>query len=223
MIAIVNYNMGNLGSVYNAFEKIGAKAVIESDADKLASYDKLILPGVGAFGDAMEHLQKSGLDEAIKDYAKSGKLVMGTCLGMQLLFESSQEFGESRGLGLIEGDIVAFDKSRFDNPELKIPHMGWNEMFTKGLTSNVLSQSDETFVGLTLKENKIFDGLPEEFYLYFVHSYHVECDDKYTIGKTQYGYEFVSAVNKDNIYGFQPHPEKSHNVGLKILENFVKL
>ena len=203
MIAIVNYNMGNLGSVYNAFEKIGAKAVIESDAEKLASYDKLILPGVGAFGDAMEHLNKSGLAQAIKDFAKSGKLVMGTCLGMQLLFESSQEFGEHKGLGLIEGKVVPFDKSKFDNPNLKVPHMGWNEMFTK--------------------DNKIFDGMPDEFYLYFVHSYHVECDEKYAIGKTQYGYEFVSAVNKDNIYGFQPHPEKSHNVGLKILENFVKM
>ena len=208
MIAIVNYNMGNLGSVYNAFEKIGEKAVIESRAERLKDYDKLILPGVGAFGDAMEHLNKSGLDEAIKDFVKSGKLLMGTCLGMQLLFESSQEFGESRGLGLIEGKVVAFDKSRFDNLELKVPHMGWNEMFTKGLTS---------------KKNKLFDGLSEEFYLYFVHSYHVECDDKYAIGKTQYGYEFVSAVNKENIYGFQSHPEKSHNVGLKILENFVKM
>jgi len=208
MIAIVNYNMGNLGSVYNAFEKIGEKAVIESRAERLKDYDKLILPGVGAFGDAMEHLESSGLKDAMIDFAKSGKLIMGTCLGMQLLFESSQEFGESRGLGLIEGKVVAFDKSRFDNLELKVPHMGWNEMFTKGLTS---------------KKNKLFDGLSEEFYLYFVHSYHVECDDKYAIGKTQYGYEFVSAVNKENIYGFQPHPEKSHNVGLKILENFVKM
>ena len=211
MIAIVNYNMGNLGSVYNAFEKIGAKAVIESRAERLKDYDKLILPGVGAFGDAMEHLESSGLKDAMIDFAKSGKLIMGTCLGMQLLFESSQEFGESRGLGLIEGKVVAFDKSRFDNPELKVPHMGWNEMFTKSLTLKML------------KKNKIFDGLPDDFYLYFVHSYHVECDDKYAIGKTQYGYEFVSAVNKENIYGFQPHPEKSHNVGLKILENFVKM
>ncbi len=212
MIAIVNYNMGNLGSVYNAFEKIGAKAVIESDANKLSSYDKLILPGVGAFGDAMEHLNKSGLAEAIKDFAKSGKLIMGTCLGMQLLFESSQEFGEHKGLGLIEGKVVPFDKSRFDNPELKVPHMGWNEMFTQKIKNEKLKV-----------KNKIFDGLADEFYLYFVHSYHVECDDKYAIGKTQYGYEFVSAVNKENIYGFQPHPEKSHNVGLKILDNFVKL
>ena len=238
MIAIVNYNMGNLGSVYNAFEKIGAKAVIESNPDKLKEYDKLILPGVGAFGDAMEHLNKSGLKEAILDFAKSGKFVMGTCLGMQLLFESSQEFGKHEGLGLIEGKVVPFDKSKFDNPNLKVPHMGWNEMFTinKGLTPNVLSQSDETFAGLTIKnmsrsdetfggltQNKIFKDMPDEFYLYFVHSYHVECDEKYAIGKTIYGYEFVSAVNKDNIYGFQPHPEKSHNVGLKILENFVKM
>ena len=204
MIAIVNYNMGNLGSVYNAFLKVGANAKIESDPNKLKDYDKLILPGVGAFGDAMEHLNSSGLKEAIKEFAKSGKYIMGTCLGMQLLFNSSQEFGLSKGLGLIPGEVVAFNKEKFDNKELKIPHMGWNELFTQ-------------------KDDAIFNGLDREFYLYFVHSYHVVCDDKYALGKTKYGYEFVSAVKKDNIYGFQPHPEKSHNNGLKILKNFVNL
>ncbi len=204
MIAIVNYNMGNLGSVYNAFLKVGANAKIESDPNKLKDYDKLILPGVGAFGDAMEHLNSSGLKEAIKEFAKSGKYIMGTCLGMQLLFNSSQEFGLSKGLGLIPGEVVAFNKEKFDNKELKIPHMGWNELFTQ-------------------KDDAIFNGLDREFYLYFVHSYHVVCDDKYALGKTKYGYEFVSAVKKDNIYGFQPHPEKSHDNGLKILKNFVNL
>jgi glutamine amidotransferase len=204
MIAIVNYNMGNLGSVQNAFDKIGAKAKIESNPERLKEYDKLVLPGVGAFGDAMTHLKEVGLDEAILDFAKSGKYVMGTCLGMQLLFDKSQEFGANEGLGLIEGEVVAFDKEKFDNKELKVPHMGWNEMFVQ-------------------KEDAIFNGLPKDFYLYFVHSYHVVCNDKYALGKTLYGYEFVSAVKKDNIYGFQPHPEKSHNKGLKILENFVGL
>ena len=204
MIAIVNYNMGNLGSVQNAFDKIGAKAKIENNPDRLKEYDKLVLPGVGAFGDAMAHLKEVGLDEAIKEYAKSGKYVMGTCLGMQLLFDKSQEFGANEGLGLIEGEVVAFDKEKFDNKELKVPHMGWNEMFIQ-------------------KEDTIFNGLPKDFYLYFVHSYHVVCNDKYALGKTLYGYEFVSAVKKDNIYGFQPHPEKSHDKGLKILENFVSL
>jgi len=204
MIAIVNYNMGNLGSVKNAFDKVGTKAEIVSDAEKLKSYDKLILPGVGAFGDAMEHLNSSGLSDAIKEYAKSGKYIMGTCLGMQLLFNSSEEFGANEGLGLIEGKVAAFDKAKFDNQNLKVPHMGWNELFTQ-------------------REDKIFAKLPKEFYLYFVHSYHAICDDSFAIGKTKYGYEFVSAVNKENIYGFQPHPEKSHNQGLQIIENFANL
>jgi len=204
MIAIVNYNMGNLGSVMNAFKKVGAHAVIESDPEKLQEYEKLVLPGVGAFGDAMEHLNSSGLGEAIVEFAKSGKYLMGTCLGMQLLFESSEEFGLTKGLNLVPGRVVAFDKEKFDNPKLKIPHMGWNEMFTQ-------------------REDAIFTGLEKEFYLYFVHSYHAVCEDKYALGKSYYGYAFVSAVNKENIYGFQPHPEKSHDNGLKIIENFVNL
>ncbi|CAA6815153.1 MAG: Imidazole glycerol phosphate synthase amidotransferase subunit (EC [uncultured Sulfurovum sp.] len=203
MIGIVDYNMGNLASVINAFENVGAKIAVESDPSKLQNYEKLILPGVGAFGDAMEHLQENGMDEAVKAYAKTGKPLLGICLGMQLLFESSEEFGNSEGLGLIEGKVVAFDESKFDH-KLKVPHMGWNEMFQQ-------------------KDIPLFDGLDKEFYLYFVHSFHVECDDKYAIGKTYYGYEFVSSVNKENIYGIQPHPEKSHENGLKIIENFVKL
>jgi len=203
LIGIVDYNMGNLASVINAFEIIGADIAVESDPTKLKDYDKLILPGVGAFGDAMEHLKENGMDEAVKAYAKSGKPLLGICLGMQLLFESSEEFGTSQGLGLIEGKVVAFDESKFDQ-KLKVPHMGWNELFVQN-------------------DTKLFDGLEKEFYLYFVHSFHAVCDDKYAIGKTYYGYEFVSAVKKDNIYGIQPHPEKSHENGLKIIENFVKL
>ncbi|RUM70727.1 MAG: imidazole glycerol phosphate synthase subunit HisH [Sulfurovum sp.] len=203
MIGIVDYNMGNLASVINAFEIVGAEIAVESDPKKLKNYDKLILPGVGAFGDAMEHLKENGMDKAVKEYAKSGKPLLGICLGMQLLFESSEEFGESKGLGLIEGKVVAFDESKFDH-KLKVPHMGWNELFVQN-------------------DTKLFDGLEKEFYLYFVHSFHAVCDDKYAIGKTYYGYEFVSAVNKNNIYGIQPHPEKSHENGLKIIENFIKL
>jgi len=202
LIGIVDYNMGNLASVINAFESIGAKIAVESDPNRLKDYDKLILPGVGAFGDAMEHLKSNGMDIAVKEYAKSGKPLLGICLGMQLLFESSQEFGEHRGLELIEGRVVPFDKSKFDH-KLKVPHMGWNELFIQ-------------------KDTPLFSGLDDP-YLYFVHSYHIVCDDKYAIGKTYYGYEFVSAVQRDNIYGIQPHPEKSHNNGLKIIENFVNL
>lgn len=203
MIALIDYNMGNLRSVLNAFEKIGKKVEVVKDADKLKEFDKVILPGVGAFGDAMSHLAKSGLKESIIEFAKSGKPLLGICLGMQLLFENSEEFGDTNGLGLIEGKVVEFDKSKFES-RLKVPHMGWNELHV-------------------VKNSKLFDGMPKEIYLYFVHSFHATCSDEFIIGKTNYGYDFVSAVEKDNIYGFQPHPEKSHENGLKILENFIRL
>jgi glutamine amidotransferase len=167
------------------------------------------LPGVGAFPDAMAHLHQSGMAEAIKAFSDTGRPLMGTCLGMQLLFDESEEFGEHAGLGLIPGKVVAFDASQFDH-KLKVPHMGWNEMFTQTSTLNT-------------QRSTLFKSLPEEFYLYFVHSFHAVCDDRYAIGKTYYGYEFVSAVQNENIYGIQPHPEKSHEHGLKIIENFTKL
>ena len=217
MIGIVDYNMGNLASVINAFKKVGADAKLESDPEKLEKYDKLILPGVGAFGDAMAHLKHNGMDKAVKAFAASGKPLLGICLGMQLLFESSEEFGEHKGLGLIPGKVVAFDESRFDHPQ-KVPHMGWNELFvqrTKRMEDRRWMMDDGRSV--------LFDRLPNEFYLYFVHSYHAVCDDAYAIGKTYYGYEFVSAVQNENVFGIQPHPEKSHENGLKIIENFTKL
>jgi len=203
MIGIVDYNMGNLASVINAFSIMGESVAVESNPNNLDKYEKLILPGVGAFGDAMEHLKSNGMDSAIREYDSLDRPLLGICLGMQLLFESSEEFGDSNGLGLIEGEVVAFDESKFDH-KLKVPHMGWNELFVQ-------------------KETPIFQGLDRDFYLYFVHSFHAKCDDKYAIGKTHYGYEFTSAVQKNNIYGIQPHPEKSHKNGLKIIENFVKL
>ena len=203
MIGIVDYKMGNLASVINAFAKVGAEATLESDPSRLGRYDKLILPGVGAYSDAMAHLKANGMDKAVKAFAASGKPLFGICLGMQLLFESSEEFGHTEGLGLIPGKVVPFDESRFDH-HLKVPHMGWNELFQQ-------------------KETPLFEGLAKDFYLYFVHSFHAVCDDAYAIGKTHYGYEFVSAVQNGNIYGIQPHPEKSHENGLKIIENFAKL
>ncbi len=202
-IAIVDYNMGNLASVQNAFVKLGKDTVVESDPQKFKEYDKLVLPGVGAFGDAMEHLKQKGMTDAIKEFAKSSKPMLGICLGMQLLFESSEEFGEHEGLGLIKGKVVHFESKKFSEP-LKVPHMGWNRMFTK--------------------EHPLFNGLDENHYLYFVHTYHVVCDDENDIiGRTNYGYEFTSAVAHKNIMGIQPHPEKSHKNGLKILENFINL
>ncbi len=203
MIAIVDYHMGNLASVRNAFDLLGEKVVVESDPDKLASYDRIILPGVGAFGDAMEHLKTRGMDEAVREYARSGKYLLGICLGMQLLFESSEEFGITPGLGLVEGRVVAFDSSRFHTP-LKVPHMGWNRMFTK--------------------PHPLFEGLDEAHYLYFVHSYHALCTHEAdSIGESVYGYRFTSAVAHDNVMGMQPHPEKSHRNGLAILKNFINL
>ena len=203
MIGLIDYNMGNLRSVTNAFEKLGVTIEIVKDANDVSKFDKIILPGVGAFKDAMDCLHERGMDEAVKAFANSGKPLLGICLGMQLLFDSSVEFGKCAGLGLIEGEIVNFDTSRFSS-RLKVPHMGWNELFIT-------------------KDSPLFKGMPKSFYLYFVHSFHAKCDEKYTIGKTMYGYEFPSAVQKENVYGFQPHPEKSHANGLAILKNFVEL
>jgi len=200
LVAIVNYGVGNLASVYNACRLINIKADIVSNPHQLKKYDRVILPGVGAFGDAMQNLKNTGMIEAVKQFASSGKPIIGICLGMQLLFDSSEEFGVHQGLGLISGKVIAFDKSKMDMENHKIPHIGWNKVFNK--------------------ENTLFKGLKNP-YLYFVHSFHVITKDKYTIGTTHYGYDFVSAVQKDNIYGFQPHPEKSHDNGIQILTNFM--
>lgn len=201
MIGIIDYNMGNLASVYNACHLLDAKAHIIKDPNELKNYSRIILPGVGAFGDAIFNLEQTGMKEAVLEYAKSGKPMFGICLGMQLLFDSSQEFGNHKGLGLIEGEIVKFDKSKM-HEDFKIPHMGWNTIQNK--------------------PNILFDGL-ENPYLYFVHSYHAQTQDCNVIGYTQYGYQFPSAVNKDNIYGIQPHPEKSHDKGISILKNFMSI
>ncbi len=201
MLGIIDYNMGNLASVYNACSKFTKDVKIIKNPNEVQNLDKLILPGVGAYKDAMEHLEQSGLKDPILEFAKTGKPLLGICLGMQLLFESSEEFGHTKGLGLIEGKVVAFDKDKIEK-DLKIPHMGWNKLINK--------------------DNPLFSGL-ENPYLYFVHSFHAITKENYIIGKTTYGYTFASAVNKNNIFGFQPHPEKSHNNGLKILENFINL
>ena len=201
MIGIIDYNMGNLASVYNACSLLDTKASIVKNPDDLKNFDRIILPGVGAFGDAMLHLRQTGMKDAILDFSKTGKSMIGICLGMQLLFESSEEFGAHEGLGLIDGKILKFDKSKMKE-DFKVPHMGWNK--------------------ITNTKSVLFDGL-EDPYLYFVHSFHVQTKETNVIGSTTYGYEFASAVNKNNIYGFQPHPEKSHDNGLKILKNFLKI
>jgi len=200
-IAILNYNMGNLASVFNALKIVGENRIsiqIENDPEKIFSYDKIVLPGVGAFGDAIEHLKDIGMDRAIVEFAKSGKYLLGVCLGMQLLFEKSEEFGEHKGLSLLNGEVKRFPKS-----DLKIPHMGWNRVFPK-------------------HTNSLFRDLDNP-YLYFVHSYYVETTEENILATTQYGITFTSAIEKENIFGLQPHPEKSHNSGLKILKNFIDI
>ena len=200
MIGIVDYNMGNLASVVNALKKIGADAKVVKSHEEIIQSSKLILPGVGAFGDAMEHLKENGLDESLKIYKQSGKYMLGICLGMQLLFERSEEFGSSDGLGLIEGEVVYFDPK--NTKDLKIPHIGWNRV--------------------EVKSSPLTAGVSDP-YLYFVHSLHVKTDDKNVIGYTTYGDKFASMVNSENVFGIQPHPEKSHENGLKILSNFIGL
>lgn len=199
MLGIVNYNIGNLASVQNAILKLEERVAIEENPQNLKNYDRLILPGVGAFGDAMEHLRISGMQEAVLEFAKSGKPLLGICLGMQLLFSKSYEFGEHLGLGLLEGEVVKFDSN---NGARKIPHMGWNCVCKT--TESLLTR-----------------GLEDSFYLYFVHSFYVKNLEN-AVGVSNYGVDFASIVQKDNIFGIQPHPEKSHNVGLRILKNFIE-
>lgn len=198
-VAILNYNIGNLSSVKNALLKLDIECEIISNADEIRHYDKLILPGVGAFGDAIEHLNANGMSEAIKEFIKSGKYMLGICLGMQLLFDKSYEFGEHKGLGLISGEVV-----RFKDSTLKIPHIGWNKLHI-------------------LRDCALLKGL-NEAYLYFVHSFYVRAKEAENVLATcEYIEEFAAVVQKDNIFGIQPHPEKSSNMGLEILKNFMEL
>lgn len=203
MIGIIDYNAGNIRSVKNALSFCGAKFELVSTPEQVLRSDKILLPGVGAFGEAMAKLKSANLDEAIKEFVASGRYFLGICLGMQLLFDKSEEFGANDGLGLISGKVIKFDESKF-GANLKIPHMGWNTLeFTRQTPINL--------------------GLESSVYAYFVHSYHAICDDKFALAKTTYGYEFVSGVCKENVFGFQPHPEKSHENGIKIIKNFTEL
>ena len=199
MVGIIDYGVGNLFSLRSSFAAIGAEAFVSSDAAQLAKADRLILPGVGAFGDAARKLRESGLDAFVKEQAASGKPLMGICLGMQLLFEKSYEYGEHEGLGLLKGQVVAMNGKL--PQELKIPHMGWN----------------------ALKLTKPARLLTEGSYVYFVHSFYAEnCDDSIA-AVTDYGIPITAAVEKNNIFGCQFHPEKSGNVGLEILKKFCNI
>ena len=201
MVAVIDYGVGNLFSLLSSLKAIGADAVITNDINTIKNADRIILPGVGAFEDAAKKLFESGLHEVIIEEAKNGKPLMGICLGMQLLFERSFEYGEHRGLGLIKGDIMGFD-GKIDK-SLKIPQIGWNAL------------------KLTKKDCSLWKYIKEGDYVYFVHSYFAELSDA-TASSSEYGIEFTAAVSDGNVYGCQFHPEKSGDVGLNILRGFCE-
>jgi len=205
MITIVDYGMGNLGSIKNMFKYIGVEATIESDVDKIKNAPKILLPGVGSFDTAMKKINESDLIEVLNEKALKEQVpVLGICLGMQLLTNSSEE-GNLAGLGWIDAKTISF-KNRIDK-KYRIPHMGWN----------IVNQSNESLLTSNFEE-----FIESRFY--FVHSYFVKVEDeKNSILKSNYGVEFDSAIQKDNIYGAQFHPEKSHKFGMKLFENFARI
>lgn len=199
MIAIIDYGVGNLKSVYKSLVSLGFEALITSDINEINNSRAMILPGVGAFKDAMENLKKSGLIDCIKENITIGKPTLGICLGMQLLYEKSYEDGEHNGLGILKGEIVRFEEG------LKIPHMGWNSLI-KGI------------------EDKMSEGINEGEYVYFVHSYYLKPENNNEVlFWSNYGVNVPAVVRQDNIIGMQFHPEKSADVGMRLLKNFGEL
>ena len=202
MIAIVDYGVGNLYSLECSFRAIGADVIITADADVLRSAEKILLPGVGAFGDAAEKLRNSGLADVVVEQAKLGKPLMGICLGMQLLFETGYEYGTHQGLGLIPGQVRPI--ADVIPSDLKIPHMGWNALNFK-------------------RESKLFCDIKDGDCVYFVHSFYAANCYEATIATADYGAPLTAAVEKGNVFGCQFHPEKSGEVGLKILKAFCEM
>lgn len=202
MVAIVDYGVGNLFSLQSSFAAIGAEVVVTADPDVLWASDRVVLPGVGAFGDAAEKLRQTGLDAVLKELAAAGKPLLGICLGMQLLFDKSFEYGEHDGLGLIRGIVRSMEG--VVPADYKIPHIGWNALrFTR--------------------ENPLFSRISQGDCVYFVHSFFAdECGDA-VIATAEYGAELTAAVARDNVWGCQFHPEKSGTVGLNILRAFLEL
>ena len=199
-VTVVDYRTSNLLSITKALENVGAEVRLTQDSADIAAAERLVLPGVGAFGAAMRNIDSLGLRDSLVEYGKSGRPLIGICLGMQLLFGVSYELGTNNGLGLIAGDVVAFPETR----SFKVPHMGWNQVRFR-------------------RDSKLFRGLPDKEYAYFVHSYYVTANDNYVSGSTEYGVTFPSIVEDGNIFGIQFHPEKSQSFGLKILENFLSV
>jgi glutamine amidotransferase len=205
MIAIVDYGMGNLRSVQKGFEKIGSQAIITADPRTLLEAEKIVLPGVGAFRDCMRNLEQGGFVEPLLRVIREGRPFLGICVGMQLLFTDSVEFGLYRGLDVIPGHVLRFPEGmRQGDEELKVPHMGWNQLSFK-------------------QRPPVCAGIDDAANVYFVHSYYVRPDDPAVVAATtNYGIEFCAAVWKDNIVATQFHPEKSQDVGLRILKNFAE-
>ena len=201
MIAIIDYDAGNLKSVEKALLALGEDVLVTRDREKLLAADKVILPGVGNFGDAMEKLKSYGLVSVIHELAEMGKPFLGICLGLQLLFERSDEAPGVEGLGILKGEIARIP----DGEELKVPHIGWNSLHLQN-------------------DGRLFRNLPEEPYVYFVHSYYLKAEDPEIVkATTEYGVTIDASVEQGNVFACQFHPEKSSRVGLKILENFAKL
>ena len=201
MIAIIDYDAGNLKSVEKALQFLGQECVITRAFHEIKKADKVILPGVGSFGEAMENLHKYGLVPVIQDMIKKGTPFLGICLGLQLLFESSEETPGVEGLGILKGKILRIPPS----PGLKIPHMGWNSLHLQN-------------------NGRLFKDIPEDTHVYFVHSYYLQAEDPQIVkAVTEYSTTIHASVEKDNVFACQFHPEKSSKYGLKILENFAKL
>jgi glutamine amidotransferase len=207
MIAVIDYEIGNLRSVQKALQRVGGDARLITTPAELARADKVVLPGVAAFGDAMGELRSLGLVEPLVRAIREGMPYLGFCLGLQLLFDVSYEDGEHQGLGVIAGKVVRFDFSEAvaAGRRLSVPHMGWNQIRKRG-------------------ESPMLDGLDDGAYVYYAHSYHVVPDDGGVVAATtDYGTEFVSAISMGNVFATQFHPEKSQAVGLKLLENFIRI
>ncbi|MBP3755483.1 MAG: imidazole glycerol phosphate synthase subunit HisH [Lachnospiraceae bacterium] len=200
MIAVVDYDAGNVKSVEKAIEKLGAEHILTSDPEKIRNADAVILPGVGNFGDCVSKLNERGLDSALKEYAASGKPFLGICVGLQLLFVESEESPGVKGLGILPGKIKKFPASS----ELKVPQIGWNDIVES--------------------KGRLLEGIEKETYFYFVHSYYLECEDPSIVtSRTEYGITYDSSVESGNIFATQFHPEKSSDAGLKVLSNFLKI
>lgn len=200
-LGVIDYGMGNLRSVLNALDEVGQEAALLSAPEQVSAYDKIIIPGVGAFSEAMSNLRQSGMDEALGHHVADGKLLLGICLGMQLICRKSHEDGEHQGLGWIDAEVRHFPPSE----GLKVPHMGWN--------------------AIDINDDKpVVSDVPSGADVYFVHSYYVDCADKNDeLGSTEHGIRFASIIARDNVYGMQFHPEKSQYVGMQLLRNFAAL